>query len=107
MTEKIRESADKQMNEMKNRARELAEQELDAASRQLRIANQKMKEDLQFHAKTTSELQNDNEKLSQKVERLLRQIEIFKSNETQTAKQTVSLKQQIQVLTSKNTRLQV
>lgn len=105
-TSRIRESAHKEITNLKNRARELAEQELDAQSRQFRTENTKMKDDLAFHCKTTSILHKENKEKSESVASLTRDVELLKDKDVEQSKQAVSYKQRIKQLTSKLHRLE-
>ena len=105
-TSRIRESAQKEITNLKNRARELAEQELDAQSRQFRIENTKMKEDLAFHCKTTSILHKENKEKTERIQSLTRDMELLKDKDVEQSKQAVSYKQRIKQLTSKLHRLE-
>lgn len=84
----------------------MAEQELDAQSRQLRTQNKRLKDDLTFHADTTSELHKINDDLKQKILTLQREIDLNNDKETSVAKQSVNYKHRIKQLTGKIQRLQ-
>ena len=105
-TQRIRESSRKEIEELKNRAKEFAEQELNTQSRQIRAENKKYKKDLSFHLKTTSNLHVENQRLIENQTILNRDIELLKENEIESAKQSVSYKQRIKQLTSKLHRLE-
>lgn len=105
-TSRIRESAQKEITNLKNRARELAEQELDAQSRQFRIENTKMKEDLAFHCKTTSVLHRENTEKTESIQSLTRDVALLRDKDIEQSKQAVSYKQRIKQLTSKLHRLE-
>eukprot|EP01084_Bolivina_argentea_P317455 550400_1 len=105
-TQRIRDSTDKEILTLKNRARELAEQELDAQSRHLRIENKKMKQDLSFHCSTTSILHKDNEDKTHNIQLLNREIKLLKDTQREQAKQAVSYKHRIKQQTTKLNELE-
>lgn len=105
-SERIREQCDKRIQQIKARASEIAEQELDAQSRQLRTQNKRLKDDLTFHADTTSELHQANDILKQQITKLEREISLNNDKETTVAKQSVNYKNRIKQLTGKIQRLQ-
>eukprot|EP01083_Nonionella_stella_P085154 235965_1 len=100
-TQRIRERTEKEITNIKNRAKELAEQELDGQSRSLRVENKKMKKDLAFHSKTTSVLHCENEKQMNQIQILKRNIELWEHKDIETSKQSVEYKKRIKDLNGK------
>lgn len=105
-TQRIRQNAEKEIDELKTRAKEFAEQELNSQSRQLRLENKKYLKDLAFHSKTTTNLHQQNQKLMKKQENINQEIKLFKEKEMEQAKQCVIYKQRIKQLSSKLHRLE-
>ncbi len=101
----IRDNSDKEILNLKNRARELAEQELDAQSRHLQIENKKWDKIL-FHCSTTSILHKDNENKTNNIQLLNREIKLLKDTQCQQARQAVSYKNHIKYITTKLNKLE-
>lgn len=105
-TQRIRENAEREIAVLKDRAREFAEQELDAESRSLRMENKKYEKDLAFHCKATNVLHKENEQLAERTKSLRRDIALLQQTQMEQSKQCVAYKQRVQQLSGHKQRLE-
>ncbi|ETN99335.1 hypothetical protein RFI_38147, partial [Reticulomyxa filosa] len=98
-TQRLRQTLSKELKEVRQHARDILEQEIDAESRQLRQNNKQMQEDLLFHVEVTSRLHNENQELHEKSKKLNQELTLIKDTNLEQCKKAVMDKQIIEALT--------
>jgi hypothetical protein len=94
-TQKLRIQSEQTILNIRRRARELAEQELDAQSRQLRKHHKLLNQDLEFHSQRTSKLQALNLKLDEKHIRMKRDLSLLTEQNLEQSRQAIQYKHKI------------
>lgn len=90
-----------QINRINRQSKETAERELTMESQRLRNDNSKLREELNFHERNTSELVADNERLKKLLQSAKREIELSRDKEIHFAKRGAKQKRVILELTTK------
>ncbi|ETO15303.1 hypothetical protein RFI_22061 [Reticulomyxa filosa] len=100
-TQRLRQTLSKELKEVRQHARDILEQEIDAESRQLRQNNKQMQEDLLFHVEILINifinLLNENNLLL--VKKLNQELTLIKDTNLEQCKKAVMDKQIIEALT--------